>query len=375
MLQFCRAYERPVWDTSRPRGRNRTIASDRTPAVLRRVVYRPAAQDASPSSTDHFHFTVILAMPRVLLRLLLLLCVLAPPSLAAQQADPLTPGTRVRVILARGSRSIWSRPQILQGTVTAVSADSLSLRLDAEAGPVTLATASVAKLEVSQGIPSRLESAVWQGAVIGLQGATTWPAVRDRNFDNSDSWERDVLVGAAVGAAVGVVLGALNPAERWRRARKGPAPGEFTIPRPVPGPRIAVGGGLALLDEGRGSGAGQHLQAIVRLTPRASFLNLRGELLHARSDRTRQYGAGISAAGDAPFTWGPFQPYGIPLGIGVYHRQTSDTIRATGFGVNFGGGLRTRVGDAQVFTEFRAYTIMERDGYSGFVPLTFGISF
>ncbi len=289
------------------------------------------------------------------------------------------PGTRVRVVLARGSRSIWSRPQILQGTVTSLNADSISLRLDAGAGPVTLATASIARLEVSRGVPSRLESAAWSGAVLGVQGISLWPAVRDRDLNNSDSWSRDVLVGAAVGATIGVIVGALEPREQWRRARKGPAPGEFTLPEPIPSPRIAVGGGAALLDEGRGSGAGQHIQAIVRLTPRTSFLNLRGEFLHARSSRTRQYGAWISVAGDAPFTWGPLQPYGIPLGIGVYHRETGgaigDTTQNTGFGVNSGGGLRTRVGDAQVFAEVRVHTIMERGGYSGSVPLTFGIAF
>jgi hypothetical protein len=329
----------------------------------------------------------------------------APAPAVGQEALAVEPGTRVRVVLARGSRSIWSRPQILQGTVTALNADSISLRLDAGAGPVTLATASIAQLEVSRGVPSRLESAVWQGAVLGRQGAVYWPILTEKDRGSSDSWDRDMLVGAAVGTAIGVVVGALDPAERWRIARKGPAPGEFTIPEPVPSPRIALGGGVAMLDEGRVSGVGQHVQATVHLTPRARFLKLRGELLHARSDRTRQYGAGVSAVGDAWYTWGPFQPYGIPLGIGVYHRQTRSsasrepamsclvgeegvscpstppfetfryTTQTTGFGVNTGGGIRTRVGDAQLFVELRFHTVLERGGYSGSLPLTFGIGF
>jgi hypothetical protein len=235
-----------------------------------------------------------------------------------------------------------------------------------------------------------------------------------------------MLVGAAVGATIGVIVGALDPEERWRRARKGPAPGEFTIPEPIPSPRVALGGGMAVLGAGEIAGVGQHAQASVRVTPDGGVFHLRGEVLYGsaegsgspfacervpdiycfgRSDQTRQYGAGVSVVGDAPFSWGPFQPYGIPLGIGAYHRRTHstesqgptticiiggepvscpnnppfETIRyttqTTGFGVNIGGGLRTRVGDAQVFAELRVHTILERGGYSGSVPLTFGIAF
>lgn len=363
---------------------------------------------------------------RYLFVLLVALFLLAPAVVMTQTAPAVEPGTRVRVVLARGSRSMWSPPQVLQGTVTAVSADSISLRLDAGASPVTLATASIVRLEVSRGMSSRMENAVWQGAVHAATGATYWPLL-DRDRDrSSESWTRDVLVGSAVGAAIGAVVGALHPQERWQRARKGPAPGEFTIPEPIPSPRIAVGGGLALLGVEQVSGVGQHVQATVRLTPGASFLHLRGELLYGRaegsgspfacerapdmyclgrSDQTRQFGIGVSAVGDAPFTWGPFQPYGIPLGMAMYHRRTRssesqgpttnciiggeivscpdnppfETIhfatQKTGIGVNTGGGLRTRVGDAQVFAEVRVHTILERGGYSGSVPLTFGIAF
>jgi hypothetical protein len=356
--------------------------------------------------------------------LLVTLFLLAPAAAAGQGAATLEPGTRVLVVLARQSSSLWSRPQMLQGTVTALNVDSISLRLDAEASTVTVATASIAQMAVSRGVPSRLESAVWQGAVLGLQGVSLWPAVRDLN--NSDSWSRDVLVGAAVGATIGAIVGALEPREQWRRARKGPEPGEFTVPEPTPKPRVALGGGMALLGAGEISGVGQHVQATMRLTPRGSLLHLRGELLYGsatgsgspfacervptiyclgRADQTHQYGGGVSVVGDAPFTWGPFQPYGIPLGIGVYHRQTHSTesqgptticliggelvscpnnppfetfrytTRTAGFGVNIGAGLRTRVGDAQLFAEVRAHTILERGGYSGSAPLTFGIAF
>jgi hypothetical protein len=333
-----------------------------------------ARRNSGPLDINIYRKSILM---RYLLVLLATLFLLAPAAAVGQTTPAVEPGTRVSITLASQSRSIWSQPQVLQGTVTALNADSISLRLDAEASTVTVATASIAQMAVSRGVPSRLESAVWAGAVLGLQGVSLWPAVRDLN--NSDMWRRDVLVGAAVGATIGAIVGALEPREQWRRARKGPAPGEFTLPEPSPSPRIALGGGAALLDEGRVSGASQHIQAIVRLTPRTSLLNLRGELLHARSAQTRQYGAGISAAGDAPFAWGPFQPYGIPLGIGVYHRETGratgDTTQNTGFGVNTGGGLRTRVGDAQVFAEVRVHTIREGGGYSGSLPLTFGIGF
>jgi hypothetical protein len=126
---------------------------------------------------------------------------------------------------------------------------------------------------------------------------------------------------------------------------------------------------------------------------------------YGRSDETRQYGVGISVVGDAPFTWGPFRPYGIPLGIGAYHRRTRsresqgpttnciiggqivscpdnppfETIhfatQKTGIGVNTGFGVATRVGSANAFVELRAHTVLEAGGYSGALPITFGIGF
>lgn len=364
------------------------------------------------------------------MRHLLVLCInlflLAPAAAVGQTTPAVEPGTRVLVVLARQSRSMWRPPQVLQGTVTAIRADSLTLELDAAAAPVTIAADSVARLYVSRGVPSRLESAVWQGALYGWQGAAYWPMLRDLDRSASGAQDRHVLVGAVVGATIGAVAGALSPREAWQPARKGPAPGEFTLPEPILSPRVALGGGLALVDAGKTSGVGQHVQVTVRLTPRSGFLHSRGEFLYSsgtasgnpfdcervpdiycfgRSDRTHQYGLGISAVGDAPYTWGPFQPYGIPLGIGVYHRRTHssesqgptttcfiggevvscpnnppfETIhfatQRTGMGVNTGGGIRTRVGNANVFVELRAHTVWEAGGYSGSLPITFGVGF
>jgi hypothetical protein len=219
---------------------------------------------------------------RYLFVLLAAFSLLAPGVIEAQEAPAVEPGTRVGIVLAGQSRSIWSRPQVLQGTVTALHADSISLRLDAEATTVTVGTASIARLEVSRGVPSRLESAVWSGALLGVQGMSLWPAVRDGALNNSDSWSRDVLVGAAVGATIGVIVGALEPREQWRRARKGPAAGEFTVPERLPSPRVAVGGGLALVGAGETSGAGRHLQAAF-FTCGASFCTAAPRGVGARS--------------------------------------------------------------------------------------------
>ena len=361
-----------------------------------------------------------------LLPLLLALLSAAPLSLAAQQDIQLEPGTRVRITLAREGRSIWSRAQVLQGTLTAESTDSLSLELDLGISPVSVAKASIARLEVSRGESSRWESAVWRAATYAGTGAAYWQLLDDDRSDDSDSWARGILLGSAAGAAVGAVLGALNPQEQWQRAKRGPETGDFTVPEPARIARIAVGGGLAAVGGDQLSGVGRHIQATVRLTPANRLFYARGELLYAsadasgspfacervpdtycfgRSDAHRQISAGVSVVGDAPFSWGPFQPYGIPLGIGVYHRSTRSsetqgptttcviggevvscpdnppfetvryTIDALGFGVNTGAGIRARVGDAQVFVELRAHTVLERKAFSGSVPVTFGLSF
>ena len=366
---------------------------------------------------------------RHLLVSLVLIAAVSSTSAAAQQTvqqqtSLLEPGSRVRVVLARqsGSFGTGGPRHTLQGTVTASSAYSLSLELDAGSVPVTLPMASVAQLEVSQGSPSRAKSAVMQGVLAAGAGALYWPVL------GSDEDKPRSTAKAAVGAATGAVVGAMYPQEEWQRVqlprRPGTSPTVPELPRPS---RIAIGAGAVLTQTDRIVGTGQHVQVSALLAPLSHSMHIRGEFLYGsaegsgspfscaqveqvycvgRRDETRQYGAGLSVVWDRSVPLGPFRPYAVPLGVGVYHRQTastehqeptaicviggeivacpnnppSATVRydtdRTGVGVSLGGGLQTRIiGRANAFIELRAHMVLEQGSYAGSLPLSFGLSF
>jgi hypothetical protein len=155
-----------------------------------------------------------------------LLCALAfalvGRPLAAQFPPDVAVGTRVRVVLPDSLRQTWGpREQWLRGEVTALTADTLYVRLQGAAAPVPIRRTAIKRIDRSLGVPSRPESAV-RGAVGWAFWGAIYLATARKVADDDRTWRRfgdDLAEGAAIGAGVGFVLGAIFPSERWRRVR------------------------------------------------------------------------------------------------------------------------------------------------------------
>ena len=160
-------------------------------------------------------------MIRPLLLAALALLVLAAPLAAQDREAAVRVGTRVRVTL---SEQLWTvegtrDPIVLRGVVQQLTRDSLRLQVHPGAAPVSVARSAVSRVDVSRGVPNRLESAA-QGAVLNAAFfAATNLAVRAVDEDAFGSTERALTRGAALGGAFGALLGAVFPRERWQRAR------------------------------------------------------------------------------------------------------------------------------------------------------------
>jgi hypothetical protein len=150
---------------------------------------------------------------------LLLLALVASSGRAQALPDSLV-GERVRLRLVGQPSEIEgsAAPQMLRGEVLGVTADSVTLRLHPYAGSVAIATAGVARIELSLGVRTRTKSAFHVGSRMALVGAAEWlllDAISPRpTFEKG--WQAGVA-GAVTGAVVGGVLGMLRPQERWAR--------------------------------------------------------------------------------------------------------------------------------------------------------------
>lgn len=159
----------------------------------------------------------------------------------AQTAQP-EPGQRVMVVLTH-QRDVegYMPAQVLRGTLTRATADSLTLQVHAGTGPITVARSAVRRTYVSRGVPSRAESAAG-GAVVGAVGGALsgWLyKPEDNSWLGRQSDTQAALIGAGLGGGFGMVMGALFPRERWKRVR---APQGVTVAPAV----TAEGQGLAL---------------------------------------------------------------------------------------------------------------------------------
>lgn len=153
------------------------------------------------------------------LRFAALLLLGFPAAAFAQEAAPVPPGARVRIALERPSGPAGLTPlPALQGTVTSAGPDSLTLLLHPGATPVTVSLDAVRRVEISRGVPSRLESAFRKALLWGALGAVEFPLL-DRDERSFGSTREAALTGAAVGVVAGAAFGALLPRERWRRIR------------------------------------------------------------------------------------------------------------------------------------------------------------
>ncbi len=141
-------------------------------------------------------------------------------SVRAQTTGPLAPGDRIRVVARRALN-----PPLREGTVLAVGADSLVLRLQPRGDSVVMQMAQVTSLEVSRGWRSNTRKGLTIGAVSGVvlgavAGAATYkPCVSQCyiDFGAGPSVAGGALLGGLVGLAMGSVIGSLRQSEQWAR--------------------------------------------------------------------------------------------------------------------------------------------------------------
>ena len=148
----------------------------------------------------------------------------APAVLFGQLPDEVRVGRRVRVWLPESHRQAEGpvRRQLLRGTVASLSADTLRLAIPGAAGVVAIPRASLRRLEVSRGRPSRPASAVERAVGGAIGGAIFWALMNDPRRSGGPAYRTDwraAGVGASWGAGIGALTGMLFPHERWGRVR------------------------------------------------------------------------------------------------------------------------------------------------------------
>lgn len=157
------------------------------------------------------------------MRVLLLLVLVAAPSLAAAQFASIEPGTRVRVSVSEPFRQMDGPPrrQLLRGTVAANDGGVLRLSVPGATGELAIPYGAVRRMEVSQGVSrpwSMIERAI--GGAAG--GAITYALMNDPRRRGGPHYRTDwraAGVGASWGAGIGAVLGLVLPHEHWDRFR------------------------------------------------------------------------------------------------------------------------------------------------------------
>ena len=154
-----------------------------------------------------------------LLMAALALAALASSTALAQTIPDTLVSRRVRLFLTPVSMTAHDpkTTQVLTGTLSNVTADSITLLLHPQAAPVTVTTGAIDYIDLSRGF-SRRRTALR----LGLQGALVFGTMSSLGDE-----EASPFVWAAGGFILGGILGALiPPQERWKtvffgdRARK-----------------------------------------------------------------------------------------------------------------------------------------------------------
>lgn len=148
-----------------------------------------------------------------------------PVALHAQaELDSLAPGTRVRIFLPDSLRQpgqSGSPALLLRGTLTRQRADTLFLALAPGVGEVAVTRGALRRVDVSRGMPSRLESAgaeaVRVGLLYALLSTITYVTRTDDGTADRLSYPQHVGVSVGLGFVTGGIVGAIWPRERWRR--------------------------------------------------------------------------------------------------------------------------------------------------------------
>jgi hypothetical protein len=147
------------------------------------------------------------------------------PSLAAAQfPDRVQNGVRVRVWVPEPytqEQGPWRRQQ-LRGTIADVVGDTLRLAVPGTDGTLSVPRASIRRLDVSKGKPSRAATAFERAVGFAIVGAISVALDNDPRSTEWPHYRRDWRAaeeGAKWGAALGAVVGFAWPTERWRRVR------------------------------------------------------------------------------------------------------------------------------------------------------------
>lgn len=152
-------------------------------------------------------------------------CMSALPRAArAQFPAEVRSGARVRVWLPEPYRQEDGPPrrQLLRGTVEGVTADTLRLSIPGTASALSIPRASVRRLQLSRGEPSRPASAIERAIGGAIGGAISFAAMNDPRRSGGPHYRTDwraAGVGASWGAGLGAVVGLLFPHEQWRAVR------------------------------------------------------------------------------------------------------------------------------------------------------------
>jgi len=136
-------------------------------------------------------------------------------------------GQRVRVWLPESYPQMNSpaHRQLMRGIVDDVAADTLRLSVPGAVGSLAIPRASIRRLDLSRGKPSRIASMLERGIggaiVTGLVFAAT-NAIYTSNDNFATQYDSNwdaALAGAAWGGGLGAAIGLVWPTERWRRLR------------------------------------------------------------------------------------------------------------------------------------------------------------
>lgn len=169
--------------------------------------------------TTHFHppeesMTVI----RILIAASLMTPVLATAQMAPSPEWPVTAGSAVRIestVLGSG---------LHKGSVVTATNDTLVFQPKAEAGPISIATPNIVRLEVARGQHTQKARGAMIGFFVGvgagaILGAATYKKAECSDFCIvPDSRSFDATMGAILLGSVGAVVGALmgsHPTPTW----------------------------------------------------------------------------------------------------------------------------------------------------------------